>query len=387
MAVPRSGMTMRERQLADELHRIRSTYSFNLGLLLTESFIRKPWKIILLPFSFVKLNIDFIRGRRSLNKELSQHSLTVDSNCLVLFSTSEEGRASLERCAVFAQQWMQDGDKKAVIITPHQDAGQFVSKGTLVYPITDPKLLEKQQRGEWNAQCEQLLANVLQTHRPANAFFDGPFPYRGVLDCIQLMESTTWHWIRPEGVRDAVVAARRDDFLNLVEFGFGDKGTINMTKQAPSKIQSNVQRTILDGRNYGQRENSKLGKFDLQMLNDKEINIVGLEEWYENRCGILRSRDTSQLLGAILPPNIEAIATMMGANVPTLCIYNEHTNKSTLTKLRQTTQRLPIMFSHEKDSAQIKNSLHTMIMEHQNMRNTGGSVQGTDWISQILSVN
>jgi hypothetical protein len=201
------------------------------------------------------------------------------------------------------------------------------------------------------------------------------------------MESTIWHWIRPEGVRDAVVAARRDDFLNLVEFGFGDKGAINMTKQAPSKIQSNVQRTILDGRNYGQRENSKLGKFDLQTLIEKEINIVGLEEWYENRCGILRSRDTSQLLGAILPPNIEAIATMMGANVPTLCIYNEHTNKSTLTKLRQTTQRLPIMFSHEKDSAQIKNSLHTMIMEHQNMRNTGGSVQGTDWISQILSVN
>lgn len=387
MAVPRSGMTMREQQLAEELRRIRSTYSFNLGLLLTESFIRKPWKIILLPFSFVKLNIDFIRGKRGINKELTQHSLTVDSNCLVLFSTSEEGYASLERCAVFAQQWMQDSDKKAVIITPHQDAGQFVSKGTLVYPITDPKLLEKQQRGEWNAQCEQLLANVLQTHRPANAFFDGPYPYRGVLDCIQLMESTTWHWIRPEGVRDAVVAARSDDFLNLVEFGFGDKGDINMTKQAPSKIQSNVQRTILDGRNYGQRENSKLGKFDLQTLIDKEINIVGLEEWYENRCGILRSRDTSQLLGAILPPNIEAIATMMGANVPTLCIYNEHSNRSTLTKLRQTTQRLPIMFSHEKDSAQIKNSLDKMIMEHQNMRNTGGSVQGTDWISQILSVN
>lgn len=387
MAVPRSGMTMRERQLADELHRIRSTYSFNLGLLLTESFIRKPWKIFLLPFSFVKLNIDFIRSRRSINKQPSQHSLTLDSNCLLLFSTSEEGRSSLERCAVFAQQWMQDGDKKAVIITPHQDAGQFVSKGTLVYPITDPKLLEKQQRGEWNVQCEQLLGNVLQTHRPANAFFDGPFPYRGVLDCIQLMESTTWHWIRPEGVRGAVVAARRDDFVNLVEFGFGEKGSINMTKQAPNKIQSNVQHTILDGRNYGQRENSKLSKFDLQTLIDEEINVVGLEEWYENRGGILSSRDISQLLGAILPPNIEAVATMMGANVPTLCIYNEHTNKSTLAKLRQTTQRLPIMFSHEKDSAQIKNSLRTLIMKHQNMRNTGDSVQGTDWISQILSVN
>ena len=31
--------------LAEELSRIRSTYSFQLGLLITESFVRKPWKI------------------------------------------------------------------------------------------------------------------------------------------------------------------------------------------------------------------------------------------------------------------------------------------------------------------------------------------------------
>jgi len=387
MTAPRIGMTLRERQLADELRRIRSTYSFNLGLLLTESLIRKPWKIILLPFSFVKLNIDFIRGKRNINKELSQQSLTLDSDCLLLFSTSEEGQASLERCAVLAQQWTQEEGKKSVIITPHQNARQFVSKGTLLYPITDPKQLEKQERSAWNVQCEQLLANVLQTHRPANALFDGPFPYRGVLDCIPLMEKTNWYWIRPEGVRDAVVAARSNDFINIVQFGFGEKGAINMTKQASSEIQSNVQPKILDGRNYGQRENIKQNKLDLLSLVKKEIDVVNLEEWYHNNQGILTSRDTSQLLGAILPPNIEAISKMMEANVPTLCIYNEHTNKSTLRKLRQTTQRHPIMFSHENDNAQIKNSIHTLVVNHQNMRSTSNSVQRTDWISQILSIN
>ena len=50
---------MREHQLSKELERIRSTYSFNLGLLLTEAFVRKPWKLPLLPFSFIKLNLDF----------------------------------------------------------------------------------------------------------------------------------------------------------------------------------------------------------------------------------------------------------------------------------------------------------------------------------------
>lgn len=386
MAVPRSGMTMRERQLADELLRIRSTYSFKLGLLLTESLIRKPWKLILLPFSFIKLNIDFIRGRRTISKKLAEQSLTLDPDCLLLFSTSEEGRSSLERCAILAQQWAHENNKKTVIITPHHYASQYVPRGTLVYPITDPKQLEKQQRGEWNAQCEQLLANILETHRPSNALFDGPYPYRGVLNCIQLMEKTTWHWLRPEGVRDALMAAHGDDFVNLIEFGFEGNDTINLTKPAPDKLQSDVHLKVLDGRGYGQRETPKQNKFDLRELIKKEIAVVKLEEWYEKMDGLLNARDTSHLLAAILPPNIEAIATMMERNVPTLCIYNDDTNKFTLRKLKQGTQRHPIMFSHESDHAQIKNSVHTLVEEHQSMRNSGRSVQRTDWVSQILSL-
>ena len=56
-------MTVRERQLSDEVIRIRGTYSFQLGLLLTETFIRKPWRIPLLPLTFLALNIRFLRQR------------------------------------------------------------------------------------------------------------------------------------------------------------------------------------------------------------------------------------------------------------------------------------------------------------------------------------
>ena len=132
--------------------------------------------------------------------------------------------------------------------------------------------------------------------------------------------------------------------------------------------------------------NSKQNKFDLRGLIKKEIAVVELEEWYEKMDGLLNARDTSHLLAAILPPNIEAIATMMERNVPTLCIYNDDTNKFTLRKLKHATQRHPIMFSHESDHAQIKNSVHTLVVEHQSMRNSGRSVQRTDWVSQILSL-
>ena len=67
MASGRKAMTVRERQLSDELQRIRSTYSFQLGLLLTETFARKPWKILLFPFLFVALNLRFLRERKKRN--------------------------------------------------------------------------------------------------------------------------------------------------------------------------------------------------------------------------------------------------------------------------------------------------------------------------------
>lgn len=385
MATQRSVTTLREQQLIDELDRIRSTYSFNLGLLITESFIRKPWKLPLLPFSFFKLNLDFLRNKRNAKKDLSGHSVSLDAKCLLLFCTSEEGLASLERCAVLAQQWMSGKDRKVVIISPLKEANQFAPKEALIYPITDPKQIQKEQRSDWNFQCEQLLANVLNTHLPANVAFDGPYPYRGVLNCIPLLEQTKWHWIRPDGVRDTAIAARSDNFTNIVEFGFGTRDTVQLIKPSPSKMRTEVQQIILDGRNYGQREGVKLDKFDLKGLIKKDVSVVSLEDWYEKRGGVLKSRESGQLLAAILPPNFEVIAAMMERNVPTLCVYNDSTSKTTLMALKQGAQRHPIMFSHEKDSAQIQSSVKTLMQEQQAMRTMSASVQRADWISQIVS--
>lgn len=385
MATPRNATTLRERQLTDEMERIRSTYSFNLGLLITEAFFRKPWKLPLLPFSFLKLNFDFLRNKQSLKKELTEHSLNLDANCLLLFCTSEEGLASLERCAVLAQQWLSEEKRKVVFISPLKEANQFAPKEALIYPITNPKQLKKEQRGEWNAQCEQLLANVLDTHLPANVLFDGPYPYRGVLNCIPLLEQTKWHWIRPDGIKDAAIAARSGNFTNIVEFGFGARNTVRLIKPSPSKMRTEVQQIVLDGRNYGQREGAKPNKLDLRGLIKKEVSVLSLDEWYEERGGVLKSRESGQLLAAILPPNLEAIAVMMERNVPTLCIYNDETSKTTLKALKQGAQRHPIMFSHESDSAQLKISIGTLMQEQQAMRTMSDSVQKTDWIAQIVS--
>ena len=72
--------SLRERVLAEELTRIRSTYSFQLGLLITESFVRKPWKILLFPFSFLALNMRFVRSRRQEKQANAEVTPGLDSN-------------------------------------------------------------------------------------------------------------------------------------------------------------------------------------------------------------------------------------------------------------------------------------------------------------------
>ena len=138
-------MTMKERQLSDELDRIRKTYSFNLGLLLTESFVRKPWKLLILPFSFLKLNIDFLRNRNVMKKELEERRFAVNPDCILLFSTTEEGLASLERCSLIAQEWMNKGERKAIFISSHPSANQYAPKRGYCLSTKRPKELDRDQ--------------------------------------------------------------------------------------------------------------------------------------------------------------------------------------------------------------------------------------------------
>ena len=385
MATKSSGMTMKEHQLSKELARIRSTYSFNLGLLLTEAFVRKPWKLPLLPFSFIKLNLEFLRNRKAMKKEIEERNTSLDTDCLLLFSTSEEGASSLERCAVLARQWQEKNDRKVVIITSHRDLSDIVPRGAIVYPLTDPKKISKDQRGGWNARCEQLLSNILETHRPANVFFDGPYPYRGVLNCMPLNEAISWYWIRPEGVQDGAVASRIIEFTSIVEFGFSSDFAVQLVEPTVNHVQVDLKKEILDGRNYGRRSPLRPMKTKLEEMVDTSVKFVDLEQWYGSNNGILQNRDTQRLLAAILPPNTEAISVMMETNVPTLCIYNDDISKNTLSKIRSGAQRNAVLFAHEDDEVQFKLALKSLLDDHQTMRRASSPQKRMSWIDQILS--
>ena len=376
---------MRERQLSDELDRIRKTYSFNLGLLLTESFVRKPWKLPLFPFAFLKLNVDFLRNRKARKREYEERKTTVNDDCVLFISTTEEGLASLERCALMAQEWIEQGGKKAVLISSHPSSNQYAPKGAIVYPLNDPKELDKEQRSAWNAQCEHLLSNVIETHQPGNALFDGPYPYRGVLNCAQLTDSTRWIWIRPDGVKSEAMAARSDAFTEIVEFNLVSSTGMSLVSPTSTSIKADVKNELLDARKYGSRTAGKKLEIDLEKIVKRGTNLIGLDHWNDANGALLSTPQNRRLMGAILPPNLEALAVMLEENVPTLCVYNNETDNTTMKKIREGTQRSPVLFANENDPAQFEMAVKTLLLEHGTMRATAKPLKRTNWIDQILS--
>ena len=378
-------MTVRERQLSDELQRIRSTYSFQLGLLLTETFARKPWKIPLFPFLFVALNLRFLRQRnRSTTDTGSEHQSSTEANCILLFPTSEEGIASIERCGLIAKDWIKEHQGKVVMVSSHPDAKRYVPADAIVYPIKDPKKEKQHQRGEWNARCENLLSSILETYRPANAFFDGPFPYRGVVNIAEYYPNTAWYWLRPEGLSDDALKSRTSAFRSIVHFSLETGDGTPLLRRVDAARKANVEPLILDGLRYGQKEEGKKPrKIDVSQFVPANIRVVDhrAEQKY---IPLLNNPHLSELSAAVVPPNIELISSLLVANVPTLCLYSEHTSIKTLAMLRRNCAREQVLFCQEHDMHQLQLSLSTLLDSNEVMRAKSYGFEATMVSQQLL---
>ena len=132
--------SLEEAKLRNELARIRNTYSFNLGLLITESLFRKPWKIILFPILFVKMNLKYFRNKTTQKRtNLTNFESVFNDNCLLVFVASEGGMAACERAKELANNWLKKYENHLVIVSSNTGLIGFNMNNVSLYMLPDPK--------------------------------------------------------------------------------------------------------------------------------------------------------------------------------------------------------------------------------------------------------
>lgn len=378
----KSPTSLRERVLAEELARIRSTYSFQLGLLLTESFVRKPWKIPLFPFSFIALNLRFLRSRREARLGNSEITPGLDDNCIFLISTSEEGISSAERTAELAHRLSSVG-RKIVVMSTLDRITDMLPKTAIVFPMNDPKKQQKELRSQWNAQCENLVSTIIDTHFPAQVVFDGPYPYRGILNVMKYYAFTDWVWLRPSGIENESMMLRGKQFDRTATFRLDEAE--RQVERIPAKEPSAMPR-VLFAPNYAHRTkiNKNVHQLFEKVIQDTNWSVVQpahqdddtitmiSETTLLNR--VLDETELKQLDAAIVSPNIELVTKLLNLGVPSLCLYSESQDVSDLRRLHARFPNLPLLFAQQNDIPQLKLSLATLIRGNPAIRKNASTI-------------
>lgn len=365
MPASNNSASLEEAILRDELLRIRNTYSFRLGLLVTESLFRKPWLIPLLPFRLVKMSLEFWKKRASFASTNEGNSpSSYNSECLLLFVASEGGKAACERAKELADEWLAEYRHHLVIVSSNTGLIGFNQPNLSLYMIPDPKSEKNISRSHWNKSCENVMYRAIYTHLPANFIFDGPYPYRGVLNAIASAPDMKSIWIQSERTSNEVIAKVSSHFSEMKIMNYLDKSMRNQNDK--KRTYHSLTNKILIATGYGSHEESqKTPVHVLKTLSNYEnLEIIGIKKTHtpalvspftELWAEVIENPQMSLLQAAIVSDNLELISKLHSLMVPTLCILHKNTtqNARKLINSLALSGTLLVAQEHEKEEIEL----------------------------------
>jgi UDP-N-acetylglucosamine--N-acetylmuramyl-(pentapeptide) pyrophosphoryl-undecaprenol N-acetylglucosamine transferase len=182
-----------------ELRRLKSSVSFRIGVHLTTS-VRKPWMLLLLPFTFplliFKIGLERL-GRVEHPVADVEESAILPRNSVVLFPTNGVGFGHFTRLYSVAKRLRRDDPELEIVI--------FTTMPTLHLPYTDGFVTyhlagrhknSQMEASTWNTLVDEMLSLVIDIHKPKEFIFDGAYPYRGMLNSIAGKKWLRKTWVR-----------------------------------------------------------------------------------------------------------------------------------------------------------------------------------------------
>ena len=328
---------MNEAILRSEIERLRSTYSFRLGLMITDAFFRKPWQIPILPFRFLKLNFDFMRKKgNSSNKSFNSYER--DENSLMLFVASEGGKAACDRAMQMGKNWLKKTGHHIVIVSSNTGMIGFDEPNMSLYMLPDPKSKRVVSKKDWNFSCENVLYRAIHSHAPSSFIFDGPYPYRGVLNAIKSVVEMKTIWITSERTEESVIQRCSQYFSDTFQRNYSTNAYVS--RNSRSRNYHSLTNKILIATNYGSHNLteripsyvnhalSKYNKLDLICIEQNSRNNNDDAEFTEVWKDFDSTKNLESLQGAIVSDNLDLITQLHRNMVPTICILHEKTNSN-----------------------------------------------------------
>ena len=182
-----------------EIRRIKSSVSFRIGVHLTTS-IRKPWRLLILPFTFPLLifRIGLERlGRVEHPVAGEEENVIQPRNSVVLFPTNGVGFGHFTRLYSIAKRLRRDNPELEIIMfTTMPTLHLPYADGFITYHRAGRHKISNMEANTWNTLVDEMLSLIIDVHKPKEFIFDGAYPYRGMLNSIAGKKWLRKTWVR-----------------------------------------------------------------------------------------------------------------------------------------------------------------------------------------------
>ncbi len=366
MKKDRSNFSATEYSAQNELARIRNTFSFRFGLLVTESFVRKPWLMPLFPFRFMGLFLP------RLDTKKIEYKNNDGPETHILFSTSEEGPSTAERALKRSADLERQG-KKVINITSSRQGSQILEEQTL-FLLPDPKnKTAVKSTTEWNETCLNFLHHIVMSNNVTTLEFDGPYPYRGVLNLMKIHPHVKTVWRRLD-TKVPTNSTHVDNFdeLDIIELELSDFSK----PRKPVLFGNEEPKSILMGLGYDHRDGNAKGRnhviqqlkrkgnhhviiFDHLQLSNQALSPIPVTRWGSSVNKLL----SENIQFAVVPPNPMLLEPLSMRGIPTMIICDESVPVQTLAHLRKLAFTQPISVLKNPDADEIRIGLAPFLEE------------------------